>query len=392
MRRALSSVLIALTLLAATPLPQAQAAPKLTISSSEGGTRASTTGPTTFQVKGSGFQSLPNAFGGIYMMFGWVSDPSGGSWKPSNGGRTGTDLLYVPDSESKNNQGYQKFIAFPGSSTKDSANGGEIASNGTISLNLVVPGPRFTAQDREGNAKDVDCLKVQCGIITIGAHGVVNAKNESFTPISFAGASTGTKTATQSGTGTDQQGAGQQSTTTTSNSSTAPKATASANAAAAVPATVGLSQGTIQAGRVLGFTGQGFDAGEQVVATVGAGLAGVGPLTAGRFGEVAGAITLPSDMRAGTHTVTLTAAGSGKSAEATLSVLADAASMGAANADVEQVSDLWRWATISVAIVAALLLVLVISSLITAIVKRRGARTQGKVRVRRAAPTTGQRS
>lgn len=370
----------------------AQAAPRLSISSSAGsGAVASPDGPTTLQVSGSGFQSLPNAFGGIYMMFGWVDDPSGGSWKPSRGGKTGAELLYVPDTEAKDNQGYQRFIAFPGSSTKDAANGGEIASDGSIALSMVIPGPQFTAQDRSGNTKQVDCLTVQCGIITIGAHGVVNASNESFTPISF-GKAQAAAAASQPQKG-QASGADASAAEGTKRPSAQPSAAASSAApgakAAEVPATLGLSQATVQAGRVLGFTGQGFDAGEQVVATVGAGLAGVGPLTAGRFGEVAGAITLPSDMRAGSHIITLSAAGSGKVAEATLSVLADPSSLSSEATQVDQASGIWKWATLAVALAAALVLVLIISSLVAAIARRGKGRRTGMVRVRRAGPGVG---
>ena len=36
--------------------------------------------------------------------------------------------------------------------------------------------------DRAGNVHTVDCRKVTCGVITVGAHGVTNANNETFTP------------------------------------------------------------------------------------------------------------------------------------------------------------------------------------------------------------------
>ena len=44
----------------------------------------------------------------------------------------------------------------------------------------------FTTYDQYQNETQVDCSEVQCGIITIGAHGVDNANNESFTPFDFA--------------------------------------------------------------------------------------------------------------------------------------------------------------------------------------------------------------
>lgn len=149
-------------------------------------------GDTTVDLSGSGFQSVQNGFGGIYVLFGWVSDPNGDSWKPSQGGITGESYKYVPDDEN-NPAGYDVFVSFPGSSTESASNGGEIASDGTWSAKITVPGARFTSYDRNGNPSDVDCTTVQCGIITIGAHGVSNANNETFTPMTFT-ATTATDT------------------------------------------------------------------------------------------------------------------------------------------------------------------------------------------------------
>ncbi|ACU36804.1 hypothetical protein [Actinosynnema mirum] len=140
---------------------------------------------TTIDLRGSGFQSVPNAHGGIYVLFGWVSD-AGGSWRPSAGGQAGSTYRYVQDSEAKDNNGFQRFVSFPGSDTASSANGGTVSADGSWSTRLVVPGARFPAVDRAGNTTQVDCTQVRCGIITIGAHGVVNPNNETFTPITFA--------------------------------------------------------------------------------------------------------------------------------------------------------------------------------------------------------------
>jgi hypothetical protein len=136
---------------------------------------------TELQLNGSGFQSIVNGFGGIYVLFGWVD---GDGWQPSQGGSTGADYRYVPDDEA-NPVGYASFVSFPGSSTEYAANGGILADDGTFSATLQVPGAKFTSLDRSGAASEVDCTQVQCGIITIGAHGVPNANNETFTPIKF---------------------------------------------------------------------------------------------------------------------------------------------------------------------------------------------------------------
>lgn len=140
-------------------------------------------GPTQLQVSGNGFQSVSGGFGGIYVLFGWV-DPSG-AWQPSVGGATGTSYRYAMDDEASP-QGYQQFISFPGGSTEASASGGVLAADGTWATTLTVPGPVFQTFDRENNEVTVDCLTTQCGVITIGAHGVANANNESFTPVTFA--------------------------------------------------------------------------------------------------------------------------------------------------------------------------------------------------------------
>lgn len=137
---------------------------------------------TQLRVSGSGFQSIKNGHGGIYVLFGWVEP--GQSWRPSNGGTTGGEYRYVPDDET-NPAGYALFVSFPGGDTEYAANGGEVDADGNWSGVISVPGSSFQAFDRSGNPTNVDCASVQCGIITIGAHGVKNANNESFTPVNF---------------------------------------------------------------------------------------------------------------------------------------------------------------------------------------------------------------
>ncbi len=139
-------------------------------------------GPTQLQVTGSGFQSVPGGFGGIYVLFGWV-DPAG-SWQPSAGGATGTTYRYAMDDEASP-QGYQQFLSFPGGATEASASGGVLGADGAWATTITVPGPVFQTFDRENNEVTVDCVATQCGVITIGAHGVANANNESFTPVTF---------------------------------------------------------------------------------------------------------------------------------------------------------------------------------------------------------------
>lgn len=175
---ALLAVAVGVTATMLNPTP-AEAAPKVSVS---GTPKAD--GESTLKLSGSGFQSVEGGFGGIYVLFGWVDDASGG-WRPSKGGVTGSNYRYVYDDETKP-AGYQLFVTFPGSSTAYAANGGEVAANGTWSGTIKVPGEKFTTYDRSQSETQVDCSEVQCGIITIGAHGVDNANNESFTPVDFS--------------------------------------------------------------------------------------------------------------------------------------------------------------------------------------------------------------
>jgi hypothetical protein len=153
---------------------------------------ADTAGPTKLTVTGSGFQSIAGGFGGIYVLFGWNAGPG---WEPSAGGSSGTGYRYVADDPNAP-AGYQLFVPFPGSSTEAEGNGGALNADGTWSAELTIAGPTFTPVDADGTGETIDCTQVQCGIMTIGAHGVVNPANESFTPITFEDFSAPTPTPT----------------------------------------------------------------------------------------------------------------------------------------------------------------------------------------------------
>lgn len=155
---------------------------EVAVTSPAGDAAAFVDGETTLELAGSGFQSVEGGFGGIYVAFGWVS---GDGWGPSEGGVSGENYLYVADGmTAEENTGLMQFIAFPGSSTSAEA-GGEMASDGTWSTTLVVPGPVLELSDAGGNTREVDCTVEQCGVLTFGAHGLRNANNETFSPIAF---------------------------------------------------------------------------------------------------------------------------------------------------------------------------------------------------------------
>ncbi|QHC69170.1 hypothetical protein [Rathayibacter sp. VKM Ac-2801] len=373
--RLLAAVLLGAAV-AAAPLavPAAEAAGSVTITLPGGASAANPAEATSITVAGRGFQSVSGGFGGVYVLFGWVS---GEGWAPSRGGQAGADYRYVPDSQSKDNAGYERFVAFPGGETESAANG-VLAADGSFSVDLTIPSARFEATDRSGALTTVDCLEVQCGVITLGAHGVKNANNESFTPLSFAAPSAGAAAPAAADPSAGAPGAavpGSEEPT-----------------AAAGTARVGYTASSAVAGNALSFTGQGFAVSEQVVATLDDGVVAVGPLTAGTRGEVAGVLPLPADLRGGTHLLTLTGAASGASAQSEVTVVA-AAAPGAPSAPPAQEVPVW----LSLALGAALLIAagLVLASVVAAIVRaarrrrvRRGAEAQGAAPGADPAPAT----
>ncbi|MCJ1695957.1 hypothetical protein MT349_09180 [Rathayibacter caricis] len=345
---------------AATPLvaPAASAAGSVSVSFADGATAADPDYATSITVSGRGFQSIQGGFGGVYVLFGWVS---GAGWGPSSGGEVGTDYRYVPDSESKDNAGFERFVAFPGSETESAANG-VLTADGSFSVDLTIPSARFEAQDRSGEVTTVDCLEVQCGVITIGAHGVKNANNETFTPVSFAAPAAGAAPGPAAG-GAPVAGAPEASPT---------------EAPAAGSARVGYTASSAVAGNALAFTGQGFAVSEQVVATLDDGVVAVGPLTAGTRGEVAGVLPLPGDLRGGTHLLTLTGAASGAVAESELTVVgASAASVPSAAAEPEV--PVWLYVALGIAllIAAGLVLASVVVGIVRGVRRRRARKRAG---------------
>lgn len=356
-----ASVLAAVVLLAGltlTTMPPAHAAAGVTVTNAQGTATADPDYATEVAVRGSGFQSIPKGFGGVYVVFGWIDGPAGGDWRPSRGGVAGADYRYVPDSETQDNQGFMRFIAFPGSETEGAAHAA-MSADGSWSVSMLIPGAVFQSRDRSGNTSSVDCREVTCGVITIGAHGVKNANNETFTPVRFAAPGS------------------------------APAGGTSPEASAAAPGDVrvGLSSSSVRAGTSIVFTGQGFEPGEQIVAALDDGVTAIGPLTAGSRGEVAGALPVPRDTRGGTHLVSLTGAASGAIAEAEVAIEADPATTAAASVDDRQVP---QWAVIALLVAIVIALLLVIASGVTSLrraLARRKARRVDESRAPTSAPS-----
>ncbi|MGC7102919.1 hypothetical protein ACPZ19_50360 [Amycolatopsis lurida] len=309
---------------------------------------------TVLTLRGTGFQSIPQGHGGIYVVFGWVSNPGGG-WQPSQGGSTGETYRYVQDSEAKDNNGFQRFVAFPGGDTATSANGGVVAADGTWSTQLVVPRARFKAVDRAGGVVDVDCTKVQCGVITIGAHGVVNTSNETFTPVNFV---------------VPQQ---QQQAPPPSS----PPTQVPPSSAAPTPA-VKAMRTELTAGETVEVQGSGFTAGEDIAVVLHSDPVTLPPVKADANGAFTYTAALPAQLPEGAHRLVFTGAQSTVESAAELTVRAAAPPIVVtteASVPVAQ-EDGGGKGWIPIAVTAAVLLI-VAGTVILLVLRKRAAAAKG---------------
>lgn len=319
----LGAVAAALLVLVAPALVVTAAAPSYAAGSvgvDNGGQGAviDSTYSSSLTVAGRGFQSIKGGHGGVYVWFGAVS----GSWRPSQGGVSGVDYKYVPDKETKGNKGFQRYVAFPGSDTAASANGGTMSADGSWRVNLLVPGPTFKAVGRNGSVETVDCRKQTCGVITIGAHGVKNANNETFTPVRVADLRGGQGTTTEQPTTSGTPAAGDD------------KGEADVKPQKKVKAALAVDRPSAVPGRALSFVAQGLTAGSQVTVVLDDGVVASGPHLVGDDGVVAGVLQLPADLRAGTHE--LRTFGAGKTASVRFGVTSAPAPVSATTADAER--------------------------------------------------------
>ncbi len=283
----------------------AQAAARVAVTNEQGSAVIDSTYATSLSVSASGFQSVRNGHGGVYVFFGTV----GPGWRPSVGGQTGKDYFYVPDSEGKNNSGYQRYVSFPGSDTAASANGGSMSDAGAFRATITVPGAVFDAVDRNNVVRSVDCRKATCGIITVGAHGVTSAPNETFTPVRVA------SMYDEGSAPAEQESGAPAATPGTTPGATVPPGGSQPDASnprqpGATPAMTGNPRITIdrrsaRVGAVMSFTARGLPAGRQVTATLDDGVAVAGPLTVGPTGQLAGMISIPAGIGPGTHQLRL---------------------------------------------------------------------------------------
>ncbi len=134
---------------------------------------------TKLTVTGSGFTKNTNG-SGLYVLFGYVTK------HPSAGGAAGAGYDYVPGSGGTGQDG-QGFVAWPDNTGTGAAATAKFSGtkNAGFTQGGVIARSTFTGQ----STKRVDCLSgaVQCGVLTIGAHGAADAALETFTPVYFAG-------------------------------------------------------------------------------------------------------------------------------------------------------------------------------------------------------------
>ena len=154
--------------------PSAEPKPHMTVSPNP----VTSTQPSEVTIQGSRYatSNKGSTFGGAYILFGTVTpkdpnDPT--SWAPSKRGVPGTNYAYAAGLD------YQTMVNYPGNTTEEGLP--YMDSEGNWTATLRIPGPVF----KTNNGQEIDCLKVRCGIITIGAHGRANAGVEAFEPVSF---------------------------------------------------------------------------------------------------------------------------------------------------------------------------------------------------------------
>lgn len=298
-------LILALLVSGLLPASVAHAEGRVSVANESGGARIDSTYATTLTVRGSGFQSIAGGHGGVYVFFGTVRP----GWRPSQGGRTGVDLFYVPDSESRDNQGFQRYVAFPGSDTASSANGGTMSASGSWTTSIVVPGATFQAYDRDGGSRTVDCRKLTCGVITVGAHGVSNSSNESFTPVTVGDLYDGEQPSVPAGpsqtpdSSESREPAGTDASAVPTGTPVPPGSAAPAGPQG--PVALDVDRTSARAGHVLAFAATGLPPGSQVSAVLDDGVAAAGPFVVGAGGQAAGVITIPLETGAGTHELRL---------------------------------------------------------------------------------------
>ncbi len=317
-----AAVLLAASALAAVGLvgvPQAHAAGRVSVDNGGRGAVIDSRYSSTLTVTGRGFQSIKGGHGGVYVWFGTVD----GRWQPSKGGKSGVDYVYVPDSESKSNAGFQRYVAFPGSDTAASANGGTLSADGSFTVRLLVPGPTFQGVGRDGTVRDGGLPQgdlrgdhrrrprraqrqqrdLHAGQPARALRRQRSAVEQPATTDEGAGPAPADGVTGPAGTGEPGRAGCRHAPVRR------PQARAGEPHGRAGKARLDVDRPSAVAGRGLSFVASGLVPGEQVTAILDDGLVASGPHLVGQDGRVAGVLALPSEVAAGTHELRLFGAG-----------------------------------------------------------------------------------
>lgn len=137
--------------------------------------------PTTLKIEGHDFDPGPavkpgEGKGGVYVVVGQPKDINSEEWRRSKGGSTGSG----PDDQFT--YGMPRFVAHQNTGDGDVADG-QMDANGYWSYTLELPGATFPGFFGD----EINCIDSPCAIMSFGAHGVINAKNEALTRLYFEG-------------------------------------------------------------------------------------------------------------------------------------------------------------------------------------------------------------
>ncbi len=141
-----------------------------------------------------------DVFGGVYVFFGWVSDPVafGPSTRNSqnNNGVMGVSFVYPGDGADPGTRdpgtGTMRMVSFTTGGESGNATAFHMDRDGNWTTKLRIYSSVFSTELPSGEVRTIDCLNLksgQCGVFTIGAHGKSSATNEKFVPIRFTGTS-----------------------------------------------------------------------------------------------------------------------------------------------------------------------------------------------------------
>ena len=111
------------------------------------------------------------------------SAPSATGWRPSAGGADRAATTSTSPTARPRTTRASSVRRLPRLGHRGSANGGTMSAAGSWSHHARRAGRGVPGLDRDGNVRTIDCRKVTCGVITVGAHGVTNAPTRPSRPV-----------------------------------------------------------------------------------------------------------------------------------------------------------------------------------------------------------------